>query len=126
MTGCSADIGLPYQVDYVQSLRENHYIIVKNNPGYNGNFEITLKNVTFESHTEAVLDSVCKDYIWFDEKVNNVMIYRPSAYDYKNIPSLLAVYNAKTHKVEFADSGLYPKKYNDITKVDGWCRRKTL
>lgn len=125
VTGCSADVGLPYKVDYAHSLHENNFIIVKNYPGYNENFEITLKKIIFDSRAELVLDSVCKDFGWFDENVNNVIIYRPSEYEYKGIPSLLAIYNAKTHKIEFADSGLYPKKYIDIVKVKGWCRRES-
>ena len=118
--GCSADVGLPYKVDYAHSLHENNYITVKNFPGYNENFEIMLKDVAFDSQIEVVLDSVCRDYVWFDENVHNVMVYRPSAYD----SSLLAVYNAKMHKIEFFDSGLYPKKYNNLTKVEGWCQKE--
>jgi hypothetical protein len=125
VTGCSADIGLPYKVDYTHSLHENNFITVKNYPGYNENFEITLKNIIFDSQTESVLDSVCKDFSWFDENINNVIIYRPPEYSSKGIPSLLAIYNARTHKIDFADSGLYPKKYNDIVKVKGWCRRRS-
>lgn len=123
ITGCGADLLMPYKINYEQSINENDFLHVKNFPGYNENLEVYLKNDDYLYRLSDVMNSICKDFYWFDGGIYNVMIYMPEKKDYPSDSQLVAIYSHKKNRIDFFGSKQHQNTQKDISMPKKWCQK---